>query len=808
MIPSSNNKLPNDNFKSDILHSILNFKGFFKENDQNNIDNIYKSQDCMNQINKLNEKLEKLKNTTEFSLNPQKDNKSSKLKEDDCIVKIKESPQKPEIMNLNSLGLVKDKSIHDSIKKLNNNNNPKKIEANREYYYFQKENSFNKDKMVNKESKDYLNSNKNDKELVPKDKTKKQEHNKKSHENFKSYENHIELTQKSNIMNEIHFNSDVRMKRYEILLEFINTNMKEIGKMVSGEQEICDVKKSNENDQNPDMNNKNYSNQNQKFDARHKINYSKNEEFADTKNIHYTSYVNSLKKIEETNSNKVSSLHSKINLNSRLSNNDFNFENSEMKESNNLGEDNNMIPDLMESNFTNHFKEQINNISLMLNFKKKEINDKNNIVNYNEDKQEQNLTNQFEYIHFHKNKKDPGSSLLLSSIYSDFNHDLIDESFNNNVLNLVNNQNQQSKIFQNGFFSISNPLNLNNQNEIINKKESIKIKNEINKNDYNFEIKKIDSKTNLLNLNSNKKQSEIINNIITINNNYNRSKQQLNIVNDSKCNINQAWEKTTIPVSKSKGELTKGNLNNYENKTKNNLDKNLLTLISNNNINKMTNQNACNPNIPMNRLNNFPRSEITKTNIISENVIQITKDIKNTFSQNQQNADRIIKNSEIQEKNLKSTNFEKKDSSEMIIEIETNINLIKNIDNNFNNINAINNKTTKQKDLQNKDQRCALRAIQTNLHDNLIKLDQKNIIVNKKIEEKNQKRINPNNLINQMSPSRDSDRTVVQFFENKDNLDIIQMNSVLGKKKEINHEYNSSKTNNVNVNSIYPDVLK
>ena len=39
-------------------------------------------------------------------------------------------------------------------------------------------------------------------------------------------------------------------------------------------------------------------------------------------NNNYISYVQSLKKIEDTNSNKVSSLHSKINLNSHLSNNE------------------------------------------------------------------------------------------------------------------------------------------------------------------------------------------------------------------------------------------------------------------------------------------------------------------------------------------------------------------------------------------------------------------------------------------------------------------------------------------------------
>lgn len=833
---ANNNKITDNNtFKSDILHSILNFKGFFKNNEKNLLENIYQSQDCVMQLNKLNEKLEKLKISNSSNMDFEKANnktKNTNLEADeDCFVKIKDSPLKPEISNLK---LEKEKTQNNQqIKRINDlHNSDKKFETDREYYYFQKENSFvNTDKLNNKETKFDSYALKNHQtDLIKKENFSEkneiknsEEPNKKSREDYQAADNYLEKSEKTNIIKEIHFNSDVRMKRYEILLDFINTNMKEIGKMVSGEAEN-ELKKSSEsnnlnrnnyeNEKNGILNNK-LINQNN-FNPKHKVNFSKNDvDFSDPKNIYYTSYVNSLKKVEETNSNKASSLHSKINLNSRLSNNEFNIDNSEIKESNNyLAEEGNKHSNLLESNFTNHFKEQINNLSLILNLQNKENNKNNNL----DDRNHKNETNEFESINFYKNKKDPGSSLLISSIYSDFNQDLIDESFNNNILHLISNPNQQSKVYPNGYFTSSNPPNGDdNPNEIYVKKESIKFNKEINSFNINelnrnSEIKKLDSKKNLVNLNANynnhQTQNQIINNIITMNNNYNRSKQQLAIVKDSKNNFNQLNEKSSIPVAKSKTELTNANLNlkikiNNDAKSKNNLDKNLLTLINNNNINKMLNQNIANPNILNNKVNNFPRSEITKTNtLIETNNFELREKNKEYFIQERLNQRQNTVELFNAEENFKAINLENKDSSEMIFEKETNINLIKNIENNFNNINTINNKTNKINQI-NEDQKSSSRAsnINNNINTNLIKLDHKlNSALNQKTEDRKSIKVNPKNVRQQITPTNDSDRTVVQFYEKNVNLDNFQMSKNIDEKNLINFESSASIANNLKDN--------
>jgi len=99
----------------------------------------------------------------------------------------------------------------------------------------------------------------------------------------------------------------------------------------------------------------------------------------------------------------------------------------------------------MSINLTNHLKEQVNNFSLLFS---NQIED--NKLNYNLNNNNNNITNEFDSINYYKDIKDPRSSLLISSIYSDFNPELIDESFSNNKMNLINNQ--TSRIFPNGFF--------------------------------------------------------------------------------------------------------------------------------------------------------------------------------------------------------------------------------------------------------------------------------------------------------------------------------------------------------------------
>jgi len=53
------------------LHSILNFKEFFKNSEKNNLQNIYQSKDSKIQLNQLNDKLGKLKipNNTKINSN-------------------------------------------------------------------------------------------------------------------------------------------------------------------------------------------------------------------------------------------------------------------------------------------------------------------------------------------------------------------------------------------------------------------------------------------------------------------------------------------------------------------------------------------------------------------------------------------------------------------------------------------------------------------------------------------------------------------------------------------------------------------
>jgi hypothetical protein len=158
------------------------------------------------------------------------------------------------------------------------------------------------------------------------------------------------------INNEIFINSDLRIKRYGILLDFINSNLRDINEMV------C----------------------NRNHDASR-----------------------DLYKIDEVNSNKLSSLHSRINLNSRTNllekENIYDYEDEEMQEFTTVH-----IP---KNKILTQYKNQIVNPHPMRNTIIQDIN-----------------------------------KSLISSIYSEFYQDLIDGSFLNIQSFLYNNNNNVSDI--------------------------------------------------------------------------------------------------------------------------------------------------------------------------------------------------------------------------------------------------------------------------------------------------------------------------------------------------------------------------
>jgi len=293
------------------LHSILNFKEFFKNSEKNNLQNIYQSKDSKIQLNQLNDKLGKLKipNNTKINSNDEitnniNNNKEKKnLKgnndlEEECFVKIKDTPIKNCIVKVKTLG--------NNIAKSNKEivfSTQKKSNIEREYYYFNNEGNLKCKEYKN----NILNSNR-DKENKKTD-TNLIQVNNSINNSSKPLENFLDKSEKNNIIKEIHFNSDVRMKRYEILLEFINSNMKEIEKMVSGGEnenqnkvnDIDNTDKKLQNQETPSKEDK--TNNNYNLEGNYKINYSKideiNKDAINTNNINYISYVNSLKKLKK-----------------------------------------------------------------------------------------------------------------------------------------------------------------------------------------------------------------------------------------------------------------------------------------------------------------------------------------------------------------------------------------------------------------------------------------------------------------------------------------------------------------------------
>lgn len=171
-----------------------------------------------------------------------------------------------------------------------------------------------------------------------------------SNNNLKGSFENKENGKKDQIFTEIYQNSDKRIKRYEILLDFINSNLKEMNEIMQNSMTLNNDKDSSKQ----------------------------------------------LYKIEEVNSNRPSSLHSKINLNSRTNierDNLYDYEDSEMQENVNILPPNGKIID--ETLFT-----------------RKEI--------------------------YSKHRREYSQSLLISSIDSEYYQNLIEQSFNNNILNISN----------------------------------------------------------------------------------------------------------------------------------------------------------------------------------------------------------------------------------------------------------------------------------------------------------------------------------------------------------------------------------
>jgi hypothetical protein len=168
------------------------------------------------------------------------------------------------------------------------------------------------------------------------------------------------------MMNEIAVNSDMRLKRYEILLEFINSNLKEINQIMSNshsnQQGLLCVPNQQPNNSS-DMN-----------------------------------------KIEEVNSNKMSSLHSKINLNSQA-----------------------MIEkDMYE------YEESILNEKVGRPYMKNQREDSNIYLNLD------NITDNNQREIANKPKNDAAPSFFVSSINSDFYQHLLEESYSNINHNFIN----------------------------------------------------------------------------------------------------------------------------------------------------------------------------------------------------------------------------------------------------------------------------------------------------------------------------------------------------------------------------------
>jgi hypothetical protein len=291
----------NENIQSEILSSILNFKSLIKSNEcQGQLDKLMKNEDNMNKLNILNSKLNLYG--------------GGFAKSNICqgVTKLNESKS---LLNENNI-IKRDSFIEPSMSKQFSN---KYIE-----------NKYNK-----------ININVINAEMLGDDIAKPRQ--------IKKEEIVIQNQKEGNkekIIKEINDHSDIRMKRYEILLDFISSNLKEIN-------QIMNTSNINQNLNTP-------------IEASRELN-----------------------RIDEVNSNKLSSLHSKINLNSKTN---INF--GEVNES-----------DMQEK--INVIKKDESNIHSTLNL------------------------NELLLTHINKNFYEPSPSFLISSINSEFYQNLLEESYMN-----------------------------------------------------------------------------------------------------------------------------------------------------------------------------------------------------------------------------------------------------------------------------------------------------------------------------------------------------------------------------------------
>jgi hypothetical protein len=356
------NEIINNNIQSEILSSILNFKSLLKSNESaNNIEKLFKSEESMNKINQLNMKLNSIGSKYGNNVNMINTN----------------------INMVNTLGVT-------------NNIN---ISSNNYSYLSQMGHTDNNVVSSNTSCRfnnvNVINANMLSDGFSPK--VEKKLNDIKEEEDSKSQNQN-----KDKILNEIYHNSDIRIKRYEILLDFITANLKEINQIVNTSTNNSQHQIKNKSNNGPVLSQDTNLMQN---------NILPQED---------------LVKIEEVNSDKLSSLHSKINLTSKTNLNPdkenlYDYEDSEMQEKSNV-----ILPagNMNGRDYLNF------NLNLNLN------------LSLTPDELIQPV-----FAKRPSHKREPSPSLLISSINSEFYKNLMDDSFagggginNHLLLNNISNE--------------------------------------------------------------------------------------------------------------------------------------------------------------------------------------------------------------------------------------------------------------------------------------------------------------------------------------------------------------------------------
>jgi hypothetical protein len=276
--------LTKENVQSEILSSIMNFKSLLKSNDVNELEKLLCSEENMKILNQLNSKLNEFGGITSSNGFNLVQKEKSLLNENNVI--------KRHTFIENSVNnKTKNSFFHPD--------NRRNVNVNMNEQFNNTDD--NNDMKYQNMNINIINATMLSKQLSPKvAKTSMNILSKISdvNSNLKINEN----LKKEKIMNEIQLNGEMRMKKYEILLEFINSNLKEINKMVLS----------------------NFSNIPQQ-----------------RKQEHFPLDQDLFIKEEDNNTEIFSSLHSRINLNSKtlLSNDKENlcdYEETQMLEKSNL----------------------------------------------------------------------------------------------------------------------------------------------------------------------------------------------------------------------------------------------------------------------------------------------------------------------------------------------------------------------------------------------------------------------------------------------------------------------------------------